>query len=58
MSKRPITIVSLNVRGLGKDSNKQKLIRTWLVSLQNLPQILLIQEHHLDEQNYQLDEGS
>jgi exonuclease III len=36
--------------GLGKDSNKQKLIKTWLASLQNLPQILLIQEHHLDEQ--------
>ncbi len=38
------------MRGLGKDSNKQKLIRTWLASLQNSPQILLIQEHHLDEQ--------
>jgi len=50
MSERPLTIVSLNVRGLGKDSNKQKLIRTWLASLQNPPQILLIQEHHLDEQ--------
>jgi endonuclease/exonuclease/phosphatase family metal-dependent hydrolase len=50
MSERPITIVSLNVRGLGKDLNKQKLIRTWLASLQNPPQILLIQEHHLDEQ--------
>jgi hypothetical protein len=42
--------MSLNVRGLGKDSNKQKLIRTWLASLRNPPQILLIQEHHLDEQ--------
>jgi hypothetical protein len=50
MSKRPITIVSLNVRGLGKDSNKQKLIKTWLASLQSPPQILLIHEHHLDEQ--------
>ncbi len=49
MSERPLTIVSFNVRGLGKDSNKQKLIRTWLASLQNPPQILLIQEHHLDE---------
>jgi hypothetical protein len=36
--------------GNGEDSNKQKLIRTWLASLQNPPQILLIQEHHLDEQ--------
>jgi hypothetical protein len=50
MSERPLTIVSLNVRGLGKDSNKQKLIRTWLASLRNPPQILLIQEHHLDKQ--------
>jgi hypothetical protein len=50
MSEQPLTIVSLNVRGLGKDSNKQKLIRTWLASLQSPPQILLIQEHHLDEQ--------
>jgi hypothetical protein len=50
MSERPLTIVSFSVRGLGKDSNKQKLIRTWLASLQNPPQILLIHEHHLDEQ--------
>jgi hypothetical protein len=50
MSERPLTIVSLNVRGLGKDSAKQKLIKTWLSSLQNPPQILLIQEHHLDKQ--------
>jgi exonuclease III len=49
MSERPLTVVSLNVRGLGRDSAKQKLIRTWLSSLQNPPQILLIQEHHLDE---------
>jgi hypothetical protein len=50
MSERPLTIVSLNVRGLGKDSAKQKLIKAWLTSLQNPPQILFIQEHHLDEQ--------
>jgi hypothetical protein len=50
MPERPLTIVSLNVRGLGRDSTKQKLIKTWLSSLQNPPQILLIQEHHLDEQ--------
>jgi exonuclease III len=50
MSKRPFTIVSLNVRGLGKDSAKQKLIKAWLTSLQNPPQVLLIQEHHLDKQ--------
>jgi exonuclease III len=50
MNEQPLTIVSLNVRGLGRDSTKQKLIKTWLFSLQNPPQILLIQEHHLDEQ--------
>jgi exonuclease III len=50
MFERPLTIVSLNIRRLGKDSTKQKLIKTWLSSLQNSPQILLIQEHHLDEQ--------
>lgn len=50
MSERPLTIVSLNVRGLGKDSAKQKLIKAWLSSLQSPPQILLIQEHHLDKQ--------
>jgi hypothetical protein len=50
MSERPLTIVSLNVRGLGRDSTKQKLIKTWLSSLQIPPQILFIQEHHLDEQ--------
>jgi hypothetical protein len=49
MSERPLTIVSLNIRGLGKDLPKQKLIKTWLASLQNPPQILFIQEHHLDK---------
>jgi hypothetical protein len=51
MSERPLTIVSLNVRGLGKDSTKQKLIKVWLTSLQNPPHILFIQEHHLDKQD-------
>jgi len=50
MSERPLIIVSLNVRGLGKDSAKQRLIKTWLSSLQNPPQVLFIQEHHLDKQ--------
>ncbi len=50
MNERPLTIVSLNVRGLRRDSTKQKLIKAWLSSLQNPPQILLIQEHHLDNQ--------
>jgi len=50
MSERPLTIVSLNVKGLGKDLAKRKLIKTWLSSLQNPPQVLFIQEHHLDKQ--------
>jgi hypothetical protein len=48
MFDKPITIASLNVRGLGKDLPKQKLIRTWIASLPKPPQILLVQEHHLD----------
>jgi hypothetical protein len=44
-----MTIAFLNVRGLGRDSPKQKLIKTWVASLQNPPHILLLQEHHLDE---------
>ncbi len=50
MSEQPLTIVSLNVKGLGRDLTKQKFIKTWLSSFQNPPQILLIQEHHKDEQ--------
>jgi exonuclease III len=49
MTDRPLTITSLNVKGLGKDSPKQKLIRTWIASLPKPPQILLLQEHHLDK---------
>jgi len=44
-----MTIASLNVKGLGRDSPKQKLIKTWVASLQTPPHILLLQEHHLDE---------
>jgi hypothetical protein len=42
MSEKPLTIVSLNVKGLGKDSPKQKLIKAWITSLQNPPQIILL----------------
>jgi hypothetical protein len=50
MSDRPLTVISFNVRGLGKDSAKQKTIKTWLAALQNPPHILLVQEHHLDKE--------
>jgi endonuclease/exonuclease/phosphatase family metal-dependent hydrolase len=49
MNKRPLTVASLNVRGLGKNSSKQKEIRSWISSLVPTPQILLLQEHHLGE---------
>jgi hypothetical protein len=48
MTERPLTLASLNVRGFGKDSPKQKVIKAWVASLQTPPQILLLQEHHLD----------
>ncbi|KAH9562524.1 hypothetical protein CY35_05G076400 [Sphagnum magellanicum] len=52
MNKRPLTVASLNVRGLGKNSSKQKEIRSWISSLVPTPQILLLQEHHLGEIDY------
>jgi len=33
MNRKAITIASLNVRSLGKNSPKQKEIRTWVTSL-------------------------
>jgi hypothetical protein len=35
------------VRGLGKNSSKQKEIRSWISSLVPTLQILILQEHHL-----------
>jgi hypothetical protein len=52
MNKKAITITSLNVRSLGKNSPKQKEIRGWVTSLAMLPQIMLLQEHHLGEADY------
>jgi hypothetical protein len=53
MFERPITLVSLNIRGLRGDSPKPKVIKAWMASLSPTPQILLIQEHHLDKENIQ-----
>jgi endonuclease/exonuclease/phosphatase family metal-dependent hydrolase len=47
MLNKTLTLVSLNARGLGTNSPKQKAIKLWLASLPSPPQILLIQEHHL-----------
>jgi len=47
MLDKTLTLASLNARGLGTNSPKQKAIKLWLTSLPSPPQILLIQEHHL-----------
>jgi hypothetical protein len=47
MIERPLTLISLNVKGLGRNSCKQKEIKVWIASLPTPPQILLLQEHHL-----------
>jgi hypothetical protein len=52
MIKRPLMLVSLNVRGLGRKSPKQKEIKTWISSLPTPPQVLLLQEHHLGEADF------
>jgi hypothetical protein len=49
MLERPLSLVSLNVRGLRGDTPKPKEIKAWMASLVGPPQILLIQEHHLDK---------
>ncbi len=51
MFERPLTLVSLNVRGLKGESPKPKEIKVWLLS--SPPQILLIQEHHLRKEGIQ-----
>jgi hypothetical protein len=47
MIEKPLTLASLNVRGLRGNSSKPKGVKAWLASLPTPPQILLIQEHHL-----------
>jgi exonuclease III len=42
----------LNVKGLGRNSPKQKEIRSWISSLVPVPQILFLQEHYLGEIDY------
>jgi exonuclease III len=48
MTDKPITLASLNVRGLKKNPAKPRQIKLWLASLPAPPQIILLQEHHLD----------
>jgi hypothetical protein len=53
MIEKPLTLVSLNVRGLRGGTAKPKETRAWLASLQTLPQILFIQEHHIGKDDNQ-----
>ncbi len=53
MLERPLTLASLNVRGLRGDTPKLKEIKAWMASLADPPQILLIQEHHLCKEGVQ-----
>jgi len=49
MFENPLTLVSLNVRGLKSNKAKPKLLKAWIGSLNNPPQVLLLQEHHLED---------
>jgi exonuclease III len=49
MFEKPLTLASLNVRGLKSNNAKPKQIKAWLGSLNNPPQIVLLQEHHLGD---------
>jgi hypothetical protein len=49
MNRKALTLASLNVRSLGRNSPKQKEIRSWVSSLATPPHILLLHEHHLGE---------
>jgi hypothetical protein len=50
MIEKPLSLVSLNVRGLRGDTLKPKDIKAWMDSLVAPPQILLLQEHHLNKE--------
>ncbi len=53
MLERPLTLASLNIRGLRGDTPKPKEIKAWMASLVDSPQILLLQEHHLCNEGVQ-----
>jgi len=42
MLERPLTLASLNIRGLRGDTPKPKEIKAWMASLADPPQILLL----------------
>jgi hypothetical protein len=53
MTDKPLTLASLNVRGLRGGPTKPREIKTWLALLPTPPQILLLQEHHLGKEGIQ-----
>jgi hypothetical protein len=52
MNKRPLTVASLNMRALGRNSPKQKKFIPGSLPWSPPLQILLLQEHHLEEIDY------
>jgi hypothetical protein len=56
MIEKPLTLVSLNIKGLRGNLPKLKEIKAWLASLSTPPPpspILFIQEHHLGKEGIQ-----
>jgi hypothetical protein len=53
MTEKALTLTSLNVRRLRGGTTKPKEIKIWLASLPTPPQIVLIQEHHLEKEDIQ-----
>jgi exonuclease III len=49
-TEKPLTVASLNVRGLRNGSHKPQKVKAWMASLFPPPQILLLQEHHLGKE--------
>ncbi|CAM6014432.1 unnamed protein product [Sphagnum balticum] len=53
MTKKALTLASLNVKRLRGGTTKPKDIKAWLTSLPTPLQIVLIQEHHLEKEDTQ-----
>jgi len=51
MIEKALTLASLNVRGLRGGTPKPKEIKAWFASLPTPPQIVFIQEHHLEKED-------
>jgi exonuclease III len=53
MIEKALTLASLNVRGLRGSTTKLKEVKVWLASLPTPPQIIFIQEYHLEKEETQ-----